>query len=107
MTEKLNQSAIKAMRILESLYEDGFYGKTVREVAQATGISSATCWRFLRSLESAGWVFELPENEGKESRWRVTLKLAEIGHAYERYAHDRMQSMQREFRRVTGKELNA
>lgn len=107
MTDGLNQSALKALRIMESLFEDGFEGKTLDEVSQETGISRTTAWRLLNTMEAGGWVIETPVAGSKQGRWQVSTRLAGIADAYEQHALARAQRVKREFREVTGRELNA
>lgn len=103
----LNNSIIRGLTILECLFEDGFEGKTLDEIFKQTDIPWTTSWRMLKTMEAKGWVVEVPISGSKRGRWRVSTKLAAIADAYEQHALARLQVVRREFREVTGRELNA
>ena len=80
------QSVVKAMRVFECLFEDGFSGKTIEQIDQATGIPRTTTWRSLKSLKAGGWVVEVATSSGKNahwaSSWKVSDKLVEVAARY-------------------------
>ena len=82
------QSVFKAMRVFECLFEDGFSGKTIEQIHQATGIPRTTTWRLLKSFKAGGWVVEVATSSGKNahwaSSWKVSDKLVEVAARYRR-----------------------
>ncbi|SEO69436.1 helix-turn-helix domain-containing protein [Aquisalimonas asiatica] len=107
MNEGINQSAAKALRVVECLTDGGFQGKTLRELSGELGIPRATVWRLLVTLKSAGWAVAIQcESGAKEERWQVSTKLAQIAYEYEQYTWSRINGIRAEYREVTGKELN-
>ena len=107
MDKKLNLSVLRATRIMEALYEDGFEGKNLKEISRTTDIPLTTAWRLLKTLESEGWVIEMPVVGSKQGRWKVSTKLAAIADAYEQHALAQIQGVKWEFKQVTGRELSA
>lgn len=107
MSDATNQSVAKALRLFETLFEDGFEGRSLKEVRQATGIPASTAWRLLKTLEVQGWVVEVPMPGQQESRWRVSAKLASIADAYQQHMIARAHGIKQEFFNVTGRSLNA
>lgn len=101
------QSLSKGLTILEALFDDDFQGKTVKDLERLTGFEGLAIRRALHTLEERGWVLKTPQSGTKETAWEVTPKLAEIAHAYERGALKQVQTIKKQFRDVTGKELNA
>lgn len=106
MIKGLNQSALKALRIMDSLFEDGFEGKTLDEIIRATDISYTTAWRLLKTLEAGGWIVEIPMSGSKQGRWRMSTKIAGIASAYKQHALARIHDVKGEYRQITGMELN-
>lgn len=104
---QLNHSLMRGLSIMECLFEDSFEGKTLDEIFEATDIPSSTAWRMLQTLETKGWVVELPVGGSKQGRWRVSTKLISVSASYERHALAHVQSVKREFRDITGRELEA
>ncbi|MGH8469369.1 MAG: helix-turn-helix domain-containing protein [Gammaproteobacteria bacterium] len=71
------QSVLKAMRVFECLFKDGFSGKTIEQIHQATGIPRTTTRRLLKSFKAGGWVLERATSSGENahigglSRWAI------------------------------------
>lgn len=108
MTDGLNQSLAKGLRILEALLEGNFEAKTVVEIAAKTGLPHTTAWRMLKTLEAAGWVVEIPTASAAGHRWEVNADpLARIAHRYQERALKQVHAIKRRYHEVTGKELNA
>lgn len=103
----LNNSITRGLLLLECLFEDGFEGKTLEEISELIDVPRTTAWRMLKTMEARGWVVEVPISGSKQGRWQVSIKLAGIADAYEQHALARVQGVKREFREVTGRELNA
>jgi DNA-binding IclR family transcriptional regulator len=101
-----NSSVTKGLTIFECLFKDDFKGMSLREISNDTGIPSTTAWRMLKTLESQGWVVEMPVLGSKQGHWRVSTKLAEISQAYKRYSLERVNSIKKEYTRVTGEEMS-
>lgn len=96
-----------AIRAFEALFEDGFAGKSVPEIALETGVPHTSIWRTLQTLEALGWVVQIPEPGTKRVRWRVSTKMAAIAAAYEQHALRRVHEVRSEYMSITGKELRA
>jgi|GEM_PF-1226464 DNA-binding IclR family transcriptional regulator len=105
MNDQLSQSVSKALSLFEVLVADGFESKGSAEVATRAGVSPSTAWRLLKTLEAHDWVVEVPVAGSKQSRWRVSTQLASVAHAYQRDALNRVQAVRREYRQVTGEDL--
>lgn len=108
----VNQSIVKAVRVLESLFEDGFSGKTIEQIHQAAEIPRTTTWRLLKSLKAAGWVVEVSTSSGKNahwtsSSWKVSDKIVAVSDQYRRQALADIQAIERAYLRVTGENLAA
>lgn len=100
-----NNSVLKAGRVLESLFEDDFQGKTIREIYKSTGIDEQSVRRALISWKELGWVFEVGARRNKSTPWKVSRKLIEIAHAYQIHALREAQAIKQEYREITGEEL--
>lgn len=108
MTQSLNQSLAKGLRVLEALFADGFQAKTAADVAGRVGLPHTTTWRLLKTLEAAGWVVEVPGVNGGELRWEVSADpLARIAFQYQERALTQVQALKRQYHDITGQELNA
>ena len=70
MSQALNQSVLKGIRILEVLTADDFEAKTLEHIAKAAGIPGTTTWRLLKTLEASGWVVEMPAAQASQSCWQ-------------------------------------
>ncbi len=101
----VNKSVLKAGRVLQSLFEDDFQGKTIREIYKTTGIDEQSVRRALITWEKLGWVTETMVAGSKSIHWKITRKLIEIAHAYEIETVRKAQALNQEYREITGKEL--
>ena len=70
-----NQSAEKALRILEYLADQG-EPLRLMDIAQAMGMNNSTTLRFLTTLASAGYVAQ----EEDTSKYYLTYKIVALGH---------------------------
>lgn len=102
-----NRSVVRAITILECLFEDDFKGKTLGEISADTNIPSTTAWRILKTIEAKGWVIDVPIAGSKQGAWRLSTKIVGIADSYEQHALAQVQGIKREFQQVTGRELRA
>lgn len=100
-----NKSVVKAGRVLQSLFEDDFQGKSIRQIYKETGIDEQSARRALISWRELGWVHEVPEPGAKSMKWKITRKLTEIAYAYKADAVKKEQLLKQEYREITGEEL--
>jgi len=107
MSEDINNSVLRGMQILECLFDDGFQGKTEKDISKQTHIPLTTVFRILKTLESSGWLIEKPISGSKLKVWKISIKIVEIAHSYELNALKQVQQIKAEHLKVTGKELNA
>jgi len=107
MNENINNSVARGIHVLESLFENGFQGKTETEVSKDTGIPLTTVFRILNTLKEENWVVEIPVKGSKLKLWKVSLAITEISKAYEVNALKQVQQIKSEHLRVIGKELKA
>ncbi len=75
----MNQSVIKAMRLLD-LFTEGTPELTLKEIAAKANMPKPTAYRLLTALESGNMLYKTKENE-HDSRYRLGLKLLELGQA--------------------------
>ena len=103
----ITQSVFKAGQVLECLFRDDFQGKTVNEIKNDTGVDVQSVRRSLLTWKELGWVIETPIAGEKASHWKISKRLVQVAHAYERDALERVHAIKNEFREITGKELHA
>ncbi|MGH8469371.1 MAG: helix-turn-helix domain-containing protein [Gammaproteobacteria bacterium] len=105
------QSVLKAMRVFECLFKDGFSGKTIEQIHQATGIPRTTTRRLLKSFKAGGWVLERATSSGENahwaSSWKVSDKIVEVSAQYRRQVLADIQVNERNYFAVTGENLRA
>lgn len=99
------ETVVKALRVLECLFEDGFSAKTLKQIQQATGIHTTTAWRLLQSLKAVGWVVEVATSAHCVLSWQVSDKLAAVASQYRRQALADTQAIERNYLTVTGENL--
>jgi len=107
MSEGMNSSVLRGIKVLECLFVDGFQGKTEMDISQQTDIPLTTVFRILKTLESSGWIIEKPVSGSKLKVWKISIKIVEIAHSYELSALKQVQQIKAEHLNVIGKELNA
>lgn len=74
----MNQSVIKALKLLDLFTEDK-HELTLKEIANKADIPKPTAYRLLAALETCGFLYKTKETE-HDSRYRLGLKLLELGH---------------------------
>jgi hypothetical protein len=83
MSKGINNSVIRGIKVLESLLEDDFQGKTESAISLKTGITPATVSSILRTLESIDWVVKTNSVGSKLKAWKISTKITDISKAYE------------------------
>ena len=73
----MNQSVIKALKLLDLFTED-VQELTLKDISSRADIPKPTAYRLLSALETSGFVYKTKENE-HDSRYRLGLKLLELG----------------------------
>lgn len=73
----MNQSVVKALHLLD-LFLEGQTELTLVEIAERAGMPKPTAFRFLASLEACGMLVK-SKNTGQDVRYRLGLKLLELG----------------------------
>ena len=74
----MNQSVIKALKLLDLFTED-IQELSLREIALRADLPKPTAYRHLASLVECGFLQKTKENE-QDSGYRLGLKLLELGH---------------------------
>lgn len=69
----LNQSATKALDVMNVLLEHFAHGLTPTDLARATRLSASDITRYVATLEAAGWVERIPET----GRLRPSVRIAQ------------------------------
>jgi DNA-binding IclR family transcriptional regulator len=100
------QTLANGLEVLEALFSHDFRGRTVRELASATGLDPLAVRRVVRTLAGRGWAIEAPPATGsKEAIWRVGDKLALVSESYRRHMLRRLRALEDEFQAMTGEDL--
>lgn len=73
----MNQSVIKALRLLDLFTKDK-KELTLSELAEKSGMTKPTAYRFLSSLEECGFLTKI-KNNNQDVRYRLGLKLLDLG----------------------------
>ncbi|WP_106494614.1 IclR family transcriptional regulator [Lentibacillus sp. Marseille-P4043] len=73
----MNQSVIKALKLLDLFTEDN-EELTLKEISNKADMPKPTAYRLLSALESCNFLYKTKENE-HDSRYRLGLKLLELG----------------------------
>ncbi|PAV28096.1 IclR family transcriptional regulator [Virgibacillus profundi] len=73
----MNQSVIKALKLLDLFTEDS-PELSLKEISEQSSIPKPTAYRLLSSLETSGFLYKIKENE-HDSRYRLGIKLLELG----------------------------
>ncbi|OZU87726.1 IclR family transcriptional regulator [Virgibacillus indicus] len=73
----MNQSVIKALKLLDLFTEDT-QELTLKEISNRANIPKPTAYRLLSSLEASNFLYKTKETE-HDSRYRLGLKLLELG----------------------------
>jgi IclR family KDG regulon transcriptional repressor len=73
----MNQSVIKALRLLDLFVEDQTE-HSLSEIARKTGLSKPTAYRLLSSLEVCGFLVKVKHSD-QDIRYHLGLKLLELG----------------------------
>ncbi|MFD1039975.1 IclR family transcriptional regulator [Virgibacillus byunsanensis] len=74
----MNQSVIKALKLLDLFTEDT-HELTLKEISDLANLPKPTVYRLLSALESCNFLYKTKESE-HDSRYRLGLKLLELGH---------------------------
>src|SRR5699024_333800 len=74
----MNKSVHKAFKLLDLFTEDE-PELTLKEIARRSGTPKPTAYRLLSTLESGGFLDKTKKTE-HDSRYRLGLKLLELGH---------------------------
>ncbi|MEN1969259.1 IclR family transcriptional regulator [Lentibacillus sp. N15] len=74
----MNQSVIKALKLLDLFSEDQ-QELTLKEISHQANMPKPTAYRLLSALESCNFLYKTKETE-HDSRYRLGLKLLELGH---------------------------
>lgn len=74
----MNQSVMKAIRLLD-LFTEEDQELSLKQIADNARMPKPTAYRLLSSLEQAGMLEKIKESE-HDSRYRLGLKLLELGH---------------------------
>lgn len=104
-TPKLNHSALKCVRILETLFSAGLSGMQFKEICSSTGLPISTTWRLLQTLRHAGWVIEIPAANAHHATWRIAEKPAHLAMSFKRETLSIVQGIEKEYLNITGENL--
>lgn len=73
----MNQSVIKALKLLDFFTEDT-RELSLKEITRKANLPKPTVYRLLSSLEQSGFLMKVNENE-QDTKYRLGLKLLELG----------------------------
>ncbi|WP_026608706.1 hypothetical protein [Methylocaldum szegediense] len=108
MPEAVNKTVIRAVRVLECLFEDDFQGKTELQILECTKVPLPTIYRVLQTWKSLGWVIDVPIPGRKAAQWRINSeKLLRIAHSHKRHMLRQVHSLEKEYLDIAGEELRA
>lgn len=96
-----NQMVGRVVRVLRGLGMPDFSPKSLHVLHESTDLPVTTVWRILKGLEHHGWVV----HDEARKLWSLGKEVAEFAYAYKRGALARIQSIEEQYRHVTGEDL--
>lgn len=95
----------RVIDVMDAVFEIGFDGCSIEDVARHRGIMYGQARRALMALEASGWV-EAIENSGSNQKlWRPGEAIRRVCFQYRRHCLNKVHMIEQEYTEVTGMRL--